>query len=244
MNMNHTLSDEEKYYSLSESAFKALAPFYDVIASPLVRARERVVDAASAMKGSKVLDVATGTGGQALAFARRGYDTTGVDMSEDMLRIARRKNRYANARFEPADATRLRFEDAAFDICTISFALHDMPVFIRERVLEEMVRVTKPEGVILIVDYALPRNRIGRALVFRFVSLYEGEYYRTFIESDLEGLLNRTGIRVQKRLPILSGAGQIIKGVPNHKSTAIPKTTSSQLPCGQWKSCLKPDPLT
>ncbi len=218
VDIKHKLSDEETYYSLSESVFKALAPFYDIIASPLTRARSRVVGFANAAKGSKVLDVATGTGGQALAFARRGYDTIGVDLSEAMLGIARRKNRYANARFEAADATRLRFEDAAFDVCTISFALHDMPITIREKVLKEMVRVTKPEGTILIVDYALPENKIGSAVAYRLVSLYEGEYYRTFIDSDLEGLLNATGISVQKRLSILWGAGRIIKGIPLHQS--------------------------
>ena len=218
MGRHHTSLEEEKYYSLSDTVFKALAPFYDIIASPLSKAREKVVDFANAAKGSKVLDVATGTGGQALAFAKRGYDTTGVDLSEAMLRIAQRKNRYANARFEVADATHLRFEDNAFDISTISFALHDMPITIREKVLKEMVRVTKPNGAILIVDYALPKNKIGRALTFRLVSLYEGEYYRTFIASDVEGLLGRAGISAQEDLPILLGAGRILRGI--RKETA------------------------
>lgn len=212
-------TDEEKYYSLTDTVFKALAPYYDIIATPLFRARDTVVDFANASSGSRVLDVATGTGGQALAFAKRGNETIGVDLSAAMLSIARRKNRYANASFELADATHLRFEENYFDVSTISFALHDMPITIREKVLKEVVRVTKPEGTIVVVDYALPKNRIGSFLIYRMVSLYEGEYYRTFIKSDLEALLRRTGIYIQAMRPILFGAGRILKGIGIHQST-------------------------
>ena len=213
MSRNPTTAEEERYYSLSGTAFKALAPFYDIVASPLVKARETVVDITGAPPGSSVLDVATGTGEQALAFAKRGYETIGVDLSDAMLKVAASKNRYAHAKFEVADATHLRFDDDSFDVSTISFALHDMPVTIREKVLREMVRVTKPEGVIVIVDYALPKSKIGRFLIYRLVSLYEDEYYQTFIEADLELLLAKTGIKTQKDLPILLGAGRIMKGV-------------------------------
>jgi demethylmenaquinone methyltransferase/2-methoxy-6-polyprenyl-1,4-benzoquinol methylase len=221
MDTKHITTDEEKYYSLSETVFKALAPFYDIIASPLSKERGKVVDFASAARGSKVLDVATGTGGQALAFAKRGYETVGIDLSEAMLQIASWKNRYANARFEAADATHLPFEDDVFDVSTISFALHDMPTTIREKVLKEMVRVTKPDGTIVIVDYALPKNTIGRFLVYRLVSLYEGEYYRTFIKSDLQALFKRAGIEVQEEFPILLGSGRMLRGI-NVQTTTNP----------------------
>jgi demethylmenaquinone methyltransferase/2-methoxy-6-polyprenyl-1,4-benzoquinol methylase len=218
----HITADEEKYYSLSDTVFKAWAPFYDFFVRPVSKARENVVGLTGAAKSSKVLDVATGTGAQALAFAKRGYDTIGVDLSEAMLKVAHRKNRYPNARFEVADATHLRFEDNSFDVSTISFALHDMPITIREKVLKEMVRVTKPEGIVVIVDYALPKNRIGRFLTYRLVLLYEAEYYKTFIESDVEALLRRIGIRIQAELPILLGGGRILKGI-NAKTIASPK---------------------
>jgi hypothetical protein len=43
--------------------------------------------------------------------------------------------------------------------------------------VKEMMRVTKPRGVIVLVDYALPRNAVGRALVYQVVKLYERERY-------------------------------------------------------------------
>ncbi len=61
--------------------------------------RCKVVDATDARLGSRILDVATGTGEQALAFAQRGYEVVGVDISTDMLRIANEHDEYTNVTF-------------------------------------------------------------------------------------------------------------------------------------------------
>lgn len=206
-----TSSEVKEYYSLTKRAFDTLAPVYDVITLPLVGVREKAVDFTNADKGSKVLDVATGTGRQAFAFAKRGYDVTGVDITESMLEIARKHNKNGLVKFEVADGTQLRFEARSFDVACVSFALHDMPLVIREKVLKEMVRVIKIDGVIIIVDYDLPRNKIGRALIYHLIALYEGQYYREFMGSDLETLLAETGITVIEMLPILLGAGRILR---------------------------------
>src|SRR3972149_9713247 len=180
------MDDEREYYSLVKKVFDILAPFYDIVTAPFSGLRGRVVDFTGAEKGSKILDVATGTGKQAFAFAEKGYDVTAIDLAEAMLKVANKKNRYKNVNFQVTDATNLPFEDHSFDVASVSFALHDMPLTIREKVLKEMVRVTKPEGMIVIVDYALPRNRIGRFLIYHFVRLYEYEYYSRFMEADLD----------------------------------------------------------
>ena len=210
--MGETVDEAKEYYSLTIRVWHILAPFYDIMTMPLSRVREQVVDFANAMKGSKILDVATGTGEQALAFARNGYDVIGVDLSEDMLRVAERKNSFGNAKFEVADATNLQFEDDSFDVTCISFALHDMPSTIREKVLRQIARVTKPKGMVLIVDYGLPRSKVGRFVVYHLVNLYEGKYYSRFIKSDLVTLLRKTGIEVSEERPVLLGAGRILKG--------------------------------
>jgi len=214
--MTSTSAEEKEYYSLTKKAFDILAPFYNLMTLPLVRVREQVVDFANAGKGSKILDVATGTGQQALAFAKRGYDVIGVDLTESMLQIARKHNKAGLVKFEAADATHLRFDDNSFDVTCVSFALHDMPLPIREKVLQEMLRVTKRDGAIMIVDYALPHNKIGRCLVYRLVTLYEGEYYKKFIASDLETLLWKTGIEIKEKFSVLLGAGRVLKGVKIH----------------------------
>ena len=206
------MNEEKEYYALTKKAFDILAPFYNLMTLPLIRVREQVVDFANADKDATILDVATGTGQQAFAFAKCGYDVVGVDLTESMLDIARKHNKAGLVKFEVADATHLRFESNSFDVSCISFALHDMPLPIREKVLQEMVRVAKPDGAIVIVDYDLPHNRLGRALIYRLVTLYEGEYYKQFIDSDLEMLLQKTGIGIKRKLSILLGAGRILIG--------------------------------
>jgi len=205
------MDEEKEYYSLVKRVFDILAPYYDILVSPLSRLRDRVVDFADVQNGSIILDVATGTGSQAFAFAKRGYHVIGIDLTEAMLKVADRKNKYGNVDFLAADATNLPFRNHSVDVSCVSFALHDMPLTIREKVLKEMVRITKPPGKIVIVDYALPRNKIGRFVIYNLVKLYEGKYYIEFIQSDLEGLLKRSGIEIIEALPGLLGAGRIIK---------------------------------
>lgn len=207
------MSEEKKYYALTKKAFDFLAPFYNIMTLPLIQVRSQVVKIANVGKGSKVLDVATGTGQQAFSFAKQRYDVTGVDLTESMLAIARKHNKNGFVKFEVGDATHLRFEDNTFDISCISFALHDMPLNIREKVLREMVRVTKPNSNIIIVDYDLPHSKISRALIYRLITLYEGEYYKQFIDSDLYTLLHKTGIEICEEVPILFGTGRILKGI-------------------------------
>jgi len=207
------VAEEKEYYRLTKRAFDFLAPFYNIMTLPLIRARIQVVDFANAGKGSTVLDVATGTGQQVFAFAKRGHNVIGVDLTESMLEIARKHNKGGLVKFEAADATRLRFGENSFDVSCISFALHDMPPKIREKILQEMVRVTKRNGIMVIVDYDLPRNKISRALMYRRITLYKGEYYKQFIVSDLDSLLRKTGVEVMEGVSVLLGAGRILKGI-------------------------------
>ena len=206
------IDEEKEYYSLVKRVFDILAPFYDIVTMPFSGVRDKVVNFADARNGSKILDIATGTGKQAFAFAKKGFDVVGIDLSEAMLKVANKKNKYENVKFEVGDATNLPFEDEGFDVTSMSFALHDMPLTIREKALKEMVRVTKTKGMVVIVDYALPKNKIGRFLIYHFVNLYEGIYYSAFIKSDLQALLGKTGVEIKGELPVLLGAGKILKG--------------------------------
>ena len=171
-----------------------------------------MVTLTNASENARILDIATGTGKQALAFARRGYQVTGIDLSEAMLRVARKNNLHQRVQFEVGDATHLKFGDASFDVVCVSFALHDMPFSIRKKVIQEMARVVTPDGKIVIVDYALPKNRLGSFIFYHLVSLYEGEYYPGFIHADLKALLADAAIQTVTERPIVLGAGRIVLG--------------------------------
>src|SRR5688572_5350151 len=143
-------AEEREYYSLNERVYRSLAPFYDLVVRPIKRLRREVVRISGATAESKILDIATGTGEQACAFATDCREVVGVDISEAMLRRARGKNRFDNLSFLHADATNLPFGDGEFDVSCICFALHEMPPSIREATLREMARVTKSNGRIVI----------------------------------------------------------------------------------------------
>ncbi len=206
---------DEEYYSYIKKWFDKWAPVYNVTEIFLSSVRNKVVNFTNAGDSSKVLDVCTGTGKQAFAFARKGYDVIGLDLSESMLKVARKNNTYTNLKFEISDATNIPFADDYFNVSCISFALHDMPLDIREKVLKEIVRVTRPEGTITIVDYSLPESKIRRFLIYRFVKLYESRYYPEFVKDGIKTLLKKVGVEIQQELPVLCGAGKILKGINN-----------------------------
>ena len=188
---------------------------------PIARLRRRVVRLAGVDPGSRVLDVATGTGAQALAFAAEAGEVVGVDISEAMLRIARRRNRFGNLNFREADATELPFQDGSFDVSCIAFALHEMPVSVRSAALHDMARVTRPTGTIIVVDYALPRNAFARAIVYRLVRLYERDHYADFVRSDLHALLHGAGIGVRDERRALLGGARILVAGRNAAGTEV-----------------------
>lgn len=209
---------DKDYYAYNERFFRLLAPFYDPVTFVTFRLREMVVDFAAAAKGERILDVATGTGQQAVAFAKRGYEVVGVDLSADMLLRAQRKNRNQAVSLMFADATVLPFVDDCFDVSTVSFALHEMPPYAREKVVQEMARVTKREGKIVIVDYALPQNNLTRHFFYSLIRSYEGKYYPRFINSNLEATLKKHGITIEKTSSIALGTIRFLRGI-NRKET-------------------------
>lgn len=213
--MSHTpdgRADEViRYYELMRWAFGHLARVYDALALFVAPLRPRVVAFAQARAGARVLDVATGTGSQALAFARRGYDVVGIDLVEEMLGVARRKRDAERVRFERMDATELAFPPASFDVTTVSFGLHEMPASIRDRVVAEMARVTRPGGTVVVVDYGRPPNRVLRLLIVGFIQTWERGWYREFVDSDAGALLEAHGLVVEERQTVALGAFQLIR---------------------------------
>ncbi len=113
----------------------------------------RLVQAVEPTPDSRVLDVATGPGYVALAFATVAREVVGVDLTDAPLAIARKNQAergLENVSFESADATQLPLADGSFDVAVCRLAFHhlDSP----RQVLSEMVRVCRPGGKIALQD--------------------------------------------------------------------------------------------
>lgn len=113
---------------------------------------------------ASVLDVACGTGDMVCNLVQRGCTVTGVDLSEEMLAIARRKT--ALATFQLADAEYLPFPDGSFDAVTCAFGVRNFVHL--EQGLGEMLRVLKPGGRMVILELATPDSKLIRP----FYNLY------------------------------------------------------------------------
>jgi demethylmenaquinone methyltransferase/2-methoxy-6-polyprenyl-1,4-benzoquinol methylase len=200
------------YLERNQRAFARLAPFYDLVTVPLRRLRRDVVRWTGIVPGMRVIDVATGTGAQALAFADAGADVTAVDVSPAMLEVALRRDRRHRVRFVEADAAQLPFASGSFDVACISFGLHEMPGAVRDQVVREMVRVTRPGGTVVVVDYVLPSHAIAAAVVERAVRVYESQHYVGFVHADLRAMLEEAGIAIREDRRAALGAVRIAIG--------------------------------
>ena len=115
---------------------------YGKIAWVTVPLAERLLDGVALRPGSKVLDVATGTGHVAIEAARAFCDVTGIDYVEELVETARRRAAAEDLQidFEVADAEALPFEDESFDF--VVSAIGVMFTADHDRAAEEPVSYT------------------------------------------------------------------------------------------------------
>jgi demethylmenaquinone methyltransferase / 2-methoxy-6-polyprenyl-1,4-benzoquinol methylase len=161
-----------------EDLFAAIAPRYDLIndlqSFGLHRLwKRRMIKLADIKPGERALDLCCGTGDVAFAMAACGAEVTGFDFSAAMLEVARKrsspnpKSEIPNPQFLQGDAQQTPFDDASFDIVTISYGLRNLASF--DRGMEEMHRVLRPNGRLLVLDFGKPNNRLLRTLYFTYL---------------------------------------------------------------------------
>lgn len=152
--------------------FDRIAPTYDMLNHTLSLNidrlwRRRVVRLVRRFAPRRILDVATGTGDLAIAMARRirGTQVLGVDLSEGMLDIARRKVAEAglNGRvvLDAGDAERLSVSDSAVDVATVAFGVRNFGDL--DAGLRDIARTLREGGRIVILEFSTPRNPLARA---------------------------------------------------------------------------------
>jgi demethylmenaquinone methyltransferase/2-methoxy-6-polyprenyl-1,4-benzoquinol methylase len=134
--------------------------------------RKKAVREVMAVKPNRVLDVATGTGDQAIALCRAGVDrVTGLDLSRGMLDVGIEKIRRLqwSDRIEmmQGDSENLPFENNTFDAITVSFGVRNFENL--DQGLQEMARVLKPGGKMVILEFSKPRGWVI-APIFRLYS--------------------------------------------------------------------------
>jgi len=131
--------------------------------------KRRVVALANVKPGDRALDVCCGTGDIAFALARCGAEVIGLDFSDQMLEVAQTrlqnpKFKAQNVKFLQGDAAQLPFPDNLFDAVTMGYGLRNLSSW--ETGLHEMIRVARPGGRIVVLDFGKPGNALWRTLYF------------------------------------------------------------------------------
>ena len=139
--------------------------------------RRRAAKIAAMARGGKWADMCTGTGDMAVCLRRlapEGTSVYGVDFSEPMLAEARKKPEAGRIEFVVADIKDLPFEDATFDLITMSFATRNInlnrDVLIRS--FSEYYRVLKPGGCFVNLETSQPSLWPVRKCFHAYIGLF------------------------------------------------------------------------
>jgi ubiquinone/menaquinone biosynthesis C-methylase UbiE len=147
--------------------------------------------------GERVLDVCTGTGELALAFAQRGAEVAAVDLVKAMLDRAAAKAVGLKLTCLEMDAEDLGFEDKTFGVSTLGFALHHTLEPTQRRILAEMVRVTRKSVVIVEPNTpANPRLQPIWATVHSWID--ESQHHGEWSRQDFAQTCRAVGLEVRK----------------------------------------------
>ncbi|MDM1695711.1 bifunctional demethylmenaquinone methyltransferase/2-methoxy-6-polyprenyl-1,4-benzoquinol methylase UbiE [Thiopseudomonas alkaliphila] len=201
--------------------FHSVAARYDLMNDVLSGGMHRLwkrftIELSGVRPGNRVLDIAGGTGDLTRKFSSLVGSTGEVvlaDINDSMLKVGRDrlldKGVSSNVRFVQADAEQLPFPDNHFDVVTIAFGLRN--VTHKEAAIRSMLRVLKPGGRLLILEFSKPKNPLLSKLYdtysFNFMPLAgklitnDADSYRYLAESirmhpdqeTLKGMMQEAG---------------------------------------------------
>lgn len=183
-------------------------------------------------KKRAILDVCCGTGDLVREFMRQdksNSELNGIDFSEKMIEIARKKLPAISERLTIGDATNLPFEDETFCVVSCAFGLRN--ICDTERGLSEMIRVCKTNGVVAVLEFAMPQNFLIKypyQIYFKYILPRIGEIFarnrdgaynylpQSVIEFDspikIRNTMTQLGLDEIKITPMTLGIANLIYG--------------------------------
>lgn len=164
-------------------------------------------------KGMSILDVGCGTGSHLEMYQRYKCNLYGLDLSPSMLSVAR--ERLGNtAQLDLGDATNMPYDDKKFDLVMSMLSLHEMSPGTRAAVLQEIKRVLRDDGWVLLIDfhpgpYQPLQGWVSKLIIF-FSELAAGrEHFRNhrkfLAAGGLSTLIDQHGLRVEKQQVLAGG---------------------------------------
>lgn len=153
--------------------------------------------AVGAAASGTILDVACGPGVVTAALAGKAEAVTAFDATPAMLEKAEKRCAEAghrNVRFEQGDAEALPFDDGTFDGVVTRLAIHHFPD--PKRVIDEMLRVLRPGGTLVIADVVVSEDAEEAALQNAIEIIRDPSHIRMLPASELDSLVTATGFEI------------------------------------------------
>lgn len=156
---------------------------------------ERLVSEVAPKGHELVLDIATGTGHNALSFAPHVHQVIGLDLTAPMLAEAcnlASKRGITNVRFFQGDSERLPFGDGSFDVVTCRVAPHHFPDV--ASAMREMARVCRSGGCVAIVDNVTPEDKAACAYINAWEILRDPSHHWAYPLSEWHQFFAQAGL--------------------------------------------------
>lgn len=176
--LTQALATPERRARHVRQLFEQIAGRYDAITVGLSYGRDRhwkdvLTRMACVQPGERALDLACGTGDIAVRLAQAGATVTGLDVTTSMLRLARVRNRdVADVHWVQGDMMALPIPAASCDIVTAGYGLRNVPEL--DPALREMLRVLRPGGRVLSLDFTLPAAPLVRHAYLTYLEVVGG----------------------------------------------------------------------
>ena len=139
--------------------YKIWSPVYDRIfnSGVFLDARKQIFNEIPFNNKDKILFVGVGTGADLNVINYSDLDITAIDFSPDMLEKGRTKFNHSSIKFMEMDAQSMEFNNHSFDYVVASLILSVVPD--ADKCFQEMARVLKQDGKIIIFDKFIPKNK-------------------------------------------------------------------------------------
>ncbi len=168
--------------------FNLVSVLYPLIERRLWPEYRQVLEKTGLPATYSVLDLATGTGMLAGAFAERGHIVTGLDFAERLLNRARK--RFPQVNFRPYDLLYLGdIEVRSYDVVCMGYLLHGLSPEFRRHVIQQSSRIARQH--VLVFDYCCEGN-----WYVRLIERIEGPHYPGFLAEDRHEAFNRASLKV------------------------------------------------
>ncbi|MEO7908558.1 MAG: methyltransferase domain-containing protein [Roseiflexaceae bacterium] len=163
----------------------------------------RMIELAQPRGDERLLDIATGGGHTALAFAAHVREVVATDLTPRMLEVAEafiRQQGAANIIFQVADAEALPFPEADFEIVTTRIAPHHFPN--PQQYVREVARVLRPDGLFVLDDNMAPDDADLDAFLNRFEQWRDPGHVRNHTIAEWSGWMQDAGLQIEHIEPL------------------------------------------